>query len=252
MNGIVKPHLLGLLAGLFLAAGLVLSAALVTRAWLKIAESQTINVTGSARKAVQSDLVIWRGSYTADGDTLLAAHRNLRADLAKVEDFLKGRQMTNYLIGSVSIKELQATSELKATQKGESDITQQKTIAYRLTQTVEVRSAEVNRITRLEQDTTSLVEQGVMFTASAPEYIYTRAGETKIEMLAEATKDAHDRAVQIASQSGRALNQLRSARMGVFQITPLHSSLTSSEGVNDTTSLEKTVTAVVTASFSLR
>jgi hypothetical protein len=38
-----------LLAGLFLAAALVLSAMLVTRAWLKIAESQTIVVTGSAR-----------------------------------------------------------------------------------------------------------------------------------------------------------------------------------------------------------
>jgi len=48
-----RPHLLGVLAGLFLAAGLVLAAMLVTRAWLQIAESQTITVTGSARKAVQ-------------------------------------------------------------------------------------------------------------------------------------------------------------------------------------------------------
>jgi hypothetical protein len=35
-----RPHLLGLLADLYLAGGLVGSAMLVTRAWLKIAESQ--------------------------------------------------------------------------------------------------------------------------------------------------------------------------------------------------------------------
>src|SRR6266496_1925003 len=89
MNNRSKPHLLGVLAGLFLAAGLVLSAMLVTRAWLKIAEWETISVTGSARKAVRSDLVIWRGSFTADGDTLLAAQRNLKTDFARVESFVR-------------------------------------------------------------------------------------------------------------------------------------------------------------------
>jgi len=252
MNNAPKPHLLGLLAGLFLAAGLVLSAMLATRGWLKIAESQTISVTGSARKAVRSDLVIWRGNITADGSTLLAAQRNLKADLAKVENFLRAIAMTNYLISRISIKELQATEELKATQKGESDITQQKTIGFRLTQSVEVRSTEVDQITKVDQDSTTLVERGVMFTSSPPEYIYTKAGEAKVAMLAAATKDARDRAEQIVSQGGRALNQLRSARMGVFQITPVYSLQTSWEGVNDTTSLEKMITAVVTASFSMK
>src|SRR6185503_17539784 len=121
MNNLTKPHLLGVFAGMCLAAALLLSAMLVTRAWLKIAESQTINVTGSARKAVRSDLVIWRGTFTAEGDTLMAAQRNLKADLAKVEDFLKVNAMTNYMIGPISIKELQATEELKAAQNGGSD-----------------------------------------------------------------------------------------------------------------------------------
>jgi hypothetical protein len=247
-----KPHLLGVLAGLFLAAALLLSAMLVTRAWLKIAESQTISVTGSARKAVRSDLVIWRGSFSAEGNTLLEAQRNLKADLAKVEEFLKASAMTNSLIGPIAIKELQATEEVKAAQKGGSDITRQKTVGFRLSRSVEVRSDQVEGVTRLDQDSTALVEQGVMLTSAPPEYIYTKAGEAKIEMLAEATKDARGRAEQIASQGGRIIRQLRWARMGVFQITPVFSSQTSSEGVNDTTSLDKTVTAVVSASFSLK
>ena len=71
-------------------------------------------------------------------------------------------------------------------------------------------------------------------------------------MLAEATKDARRRAEQIAGQGGRRVDHLRSARMGVFKITPLHSLQTSWEGLNDTSSLEKTVSAVVTATFAMK
>ena len=43
-----RPHLLGVLAGLFLAAGLVLASLIVARAWQRVAEAQAISVTGSA------------------------------------------------------------------------------------------------------------------------------------------------------------------------------------------------------------
>ncbi|MFA5160529.1 MAG: SIMPL domain-containing protein, partial [Candidatus Omnitrophota bacterium] len=42
-----------------------------------------------------------------------------------------------------------------------------------------------------------------------------------------------------------------SAKMGVFQITPVNSTEISDWGMNDTTSLDKKVTAVVNASFSI-
>jgi hypothetical protein len=71
-------------------------------------------------------------------------------------------------------------------------------------------------------------------------------------LLAEATKDARDRAGQICAQGARTIAQLHSAEMGVFQITPLHAVQTSWEGMNDTSSREKTITAVVTARFVLK
>jgi hypothetical protein len=129
---------------------------------------------------------------------------------------------------------------------------QRKTAGYRLTQTAQINSQDVERILQLDRDSTALVEQGVLFTTAAPEYVYTKAGETKVEMLAEATKDARARAEQIAAQGHRLIAQLRTAKMGVFQITPVYSLQTSWEGINDTTSLEKTVTAVVTATFSMK
>ena len=59
-----RPHLFGMLAGLFMAVSLCFAALVVAGAWTRISESQVINVTGSARKDVRSDLAIWKASFT--------------------------------------------------------------------------------------------------------------------------------------------------------------------------------------------
>ena len=123
-------------------------------------------------------------------------------------------------------------------------------MGYLLTQAVRVESLDVDRLAQI--DTTPLVEQGVIFTTELPEFLYTKVAEEKIEMLADATKDARARADQIAVQGSRSVANLHDAEMGVFQIAPLHSGDTSGEGMNDTSSIEKTITAVVTATFLLK
>ena len=95
------------------------------------------------------------------------------------------------------------------------------------------------------------MENGVAFVPLAPEFIFTKIAEAKLEMLAEATADAKARAEQMANQGGRKIKLLRSAKMGVFQITPPHSTETSWEGINDKTTVEKSITATVSASFLL-
>ncbi|MBI3879380.1 MAG: SIMPL domain-containing protein [Verrucomicrobia bacterium] len=246
MQSLTKPHLFGVIAGLFLAAGLVASAMVATRAWVRIAESQTVTVTGSARRAVTSDLVVWRGSFAVEAKTLLEAQRALKADLAKVEAFLKTAGVTNHGVSTISIQEIRARA------KGDADSNEQRTVGYRLGQSVEVQTEDVAKADKLSTDSASLVEQGVAFTTSPVEYIYTKAGEAKVEMLGEATKDALARAEQIAGTGGRKVDQLRAAKMGVFQITPQHAIKVSWDGENDVSSLDKTITAVVNATFSLK
>jgi hypothetical protein len=113
-----------------------------------------------------------------------------------------------------------------------------------------VESTDIDRLAKL--DPTPLIAGGILFTSTPPEFLYTNAAEEKIEMLAEATKDARERAEQIAEQGGRKIAGLHDAEMGVFQITPLHESDTSGEGESDTSSQDKTITAVVTATFVLK
>ena len=73
------------------------------------------------------------------------------------------------------------------------------------------------------------------------------------KLRSETIADARARAEQIASQGGRTVKELRAARMGVFQITPLYATRGHSnwEGENDISSLEKNIMAVVNATFSM-
>jgi hypothetical protein len=239
-----RPQLFGMLAGLFLAAGLVLSAMLGTSAWVKIKNSQFISVKGSAQKNIESDLAIWSGSFQAEAETLIEAQHKIEANRELVRKFMENSGVKGFTFSPIDIQ------ELKAMQKSADGWVSQRTTGYRLSQSVSVESAEVDRLDKL--DATPLVDQGVIFTVAAPQFIYTRAGETKIEMLAEATKDARSRAEQMAVQGGRGIAQLQGADQGVFQITPLHNDATSWGGENDRTSRRKTITAVVTATFLLK
>jgi len=239
-----RPQLFGMLAGLFLATGLVLSSMLATTTWMKVKNSQFITTKGSTRKNVKSDLIIWQGDFNVEAGTLLDAQRKLKTDLMTVEQFLSSNGVTNFVFKPIGIE------ELKSRMKDANGWTQERTSGYRLTQSVRVESEDVDRITKL--DTTPLVEQGILFTTEPPQFVYTKVAEEKIEMLADATKDARARAEQIAVQGDRSIANLHDAEMGVFQITPLHGTDTSGNGENDTSSLDKTITAVVTATFLLK
>ena len=63
--------------------------------------------------------------------------------------------------------------------------------------------------------------------------------------------NAKKRAESIAKASGNKIGRIRSARMGVFQITPVNSYDVSDWGMNDTSSLEKKVNAVVNVEFAI-
>jgi len=241
MKAILRSPLFGVCAGLALATALVASTYLVSRTWLSISSANVITVTGSARKSVMSDLAVWRGTFSVENPELLEAQRRLKEDRSKVEAFLNARQIEPFVIQPIQISEIRSRGNEQ----------ENRVVAYRLSQTVEIQSDDVDRLNSLGTEAGELVELGVAFVPQAPEFIFTKIAEAKLEMLAEATADAKARAEQMAQQGGRRIKQLRSAKMGVFQITPPHSTETSWEGINDKTTIEKSITATVSASFLL-
>jgi hypothetical protein len=124
-------------------------------------------------------------------------------------------------------------------------------VGYSLSQTVDVKSSEVELIAKIARESTELIKQGILLESNSPKYFYTKLGDLKIEMLGEAAKNARLRADRIASSTGSSIGTIRSARMGVMQITAADSTEVSDYGINDTSSIEKDVTAVVNVKFAV-
>jgi uncharacterized protein len=232
---------------LWIALGTVLAAWIIGASAVHIANMRaTITVTGSAKRQIRSDMVVWRGTYTANAPDIQAAYAALQASAQKVRAYLAGKGIAadSLVFGSITTRTFYAM--------GPRGVETSEVTGYQLAQTVEVRSSDVDRIGTIAREATELINQGVRFESMPPEYLYTKIADLKVAMLAQATQDAKARAEEMAHNSGSRIGRLRSARMGVFQITPAFSTQVSDYGINDTSSLLKDITAVVTVSFEIR
>jgi hypothetical protein len=233
-------------AGFALAVALVLSSIVGAWAYTHTKKSdQTVTVTGSARKRIKSDLVIWRAGVSYQAPQLSEAYKALSDNIPRVKQYLLSKgvaeeQITVSSISSSTLHEKDSDGNESARISG-----------YSLRQELQVRSNDVDKIERIAREATELINQGILLESSAPEYYYTKLADLKIEMLAEAAKDAKVRAQQISSSTGSTIGSVRSARMGVLQITAADSNEVSDSGISDTSSLDKDITAVVNVSFAV-
>ncbi|MGA2052965.1 MAG: SIMPL domain-containing protein, partial [Opitutales bacterium] len=122
---------------------------------------------------------------------------------------------------------------------------------YALSQNVTVTSPDVQRIATLALRATDLIKDGVIMQSGSPEYIFTGLEKLKLDLLAKATQNGYTRARALAENSGSHVGVLTSAEQGVFQITPPYSTETLDDGAYDTTTIEKSVKAVITLEFAV-
>ena len=233
-------------AGFALAVALVLSSIIGAWAYTHSKKSdQTVTVTGSARKRIKSDLVIWRAGVSSQATQLSDAYKSLSDNIPRIKQYLLSKGLTEDQITVSSITS--ATLHDKDSAGNESAAI----TGYSLRQELQVRSTDVDKIERVAREATELINQNILLESGTPEYYYTKIADLKIEMLAEAAKDAKVRAQQISSSTGSTIGSVRSARMGVLQITAADSNEVSDSGMNDTSSLDKDITAVVNVSFAV-
>jgi hypothetical protein len=214
---------------------------------------RTIEVTGSAKKRIVSDLIEWTGAIeTQDPSDRTAAYRTLRAHMDTTQAYLRAQGVGDDQI-FVSSVDVSPMYETEVAGHGEERVERQRFKGYSTRQSITVRSKDVTRVERISREVTQLLEKGVPITSSAPEYHYTRLGELKIEMLAEAAKDARTRAENMVRSAGGAeLGKLRAADMGVINVNAANSTATSWEGNNDTASLEKDIITIIHVTYELR
>ncbi len=238
-NNLLLPALTG---GIFFLIGIII----ITSTWKSNYNSnQTITVTGSATKDIVSDLAILKGTLTTQSATADAAYRQLESERPVLLKFLASKGFPQNKV------ELSAITHYPIYETAANGYQTQNIKGYTYNQQVEVQSNDVNKIKQLSIQVASVIEQGVNFNVNPPEYHYTKLAQLKIDMQAAAAKDAMIRAEKIAKATGRKLGPMRNARMGVLQITPKYSNQVSDYGINDISSIDKEITAVVNASFEI-
>jgi hypothetical protein len=235
-----------IITSIIIALAVIISALIISLTWKSnYASNQTISVTGSAQEDIVSDLAILKGTLTARAPTAKEAYQRLEGQKPLLLSYLNSRGFGK---DEVEFSTINSYAEYEITQSGRPT---QNIKGYVYNQNLQVQSNDVKKIKEISIDISSLIEKGVDFSVQMPEYFYTRLADLKVKIQAEAAKDAMVRAEKIAEATGRSLGPMRSARMGVLQITPRYSNEVSALGMNDLSSIDKEITAVVSASFEI-
>ena len=239
-----SQHLYGLAA---VAVGLLLGLLAVSGSLRDIRRgNDEVAVTGSARRPIRSDFAVWRLAVSVQSPSMADASQELLRGAARVRKFLADEGIADSLI---TTRPVEAFPVPEVTGQGRET---GRILATRVSQTFEVRSPDVDGVTRTSQRAGALIAEGVPVAPQAPEYLYTRLAEVRTALLEDATRDARQRAEAIVRSTGARIGAVREARMGVFQITPRFSTEVSDYGINDVTSIDKDVTAVVRVTFTIR
>jgi hypothetical protein len=205
----------------------------------------SLQVTGSAKRLVTSDVVKWNTGFSRSVgvNALKSGYDQMASDLEKVQAFLKSEGIDEKDI-TVSIIYLNQQYDYS---KSGSYLT-----GYDLRQNIQIQSTDIAKITNLAKNTQKLIEQGVIFSTQSLEYYYSKLPETRVELLADAVKDAQNRAEKIAQSSGQAVGSLKSASVGVVQLMPVNSVEISDYGTYDTSSIEKEMMITVRTTFRMK
>jgi hypothetical protein len=202
----------------------------------------TLSVTGSARVPISANLVRWYVSVAPQARTPAVAARQLRRQVAAVRAFLRDAG-----IPADAISPDVVTTETQVIPLSKK---RRRTI-YVVSQRLEVDTRQMDVVEQAATRVGSLIERGIAVSAGPLQYISTELTKAKLDALQKATEEAHRRAEILVHGLGGKLGRMRSSSQGVYQVTPRDSTEVSDYGINDTSSREKDVNAVVSVTFAV-
>ncbi len=241
-----KRAVSNIIVAIILVIGAIASSMILINGVVEVKSSRTnIIVTGSAKQKITSDMIVWTGSFSTQSNQMQDAYTKLETSRDKVSEYLvkQGIAKEDIVFSSINTNINYVMNDY--------GVYTNIVDSYNLSQTITISSTEIDKITDISRKATELLSEDVAFHSDPPQYFYTKLADLKVSMLAEATADAKKRAEMIAENAGNKLGDLTYADMGVMQITPLYSNEISDYGINDTSSLEKEITAVVHCQFEI-
>jgi len=229
--------------GLILGLSLIISAGIGAFTFYNLRSDNNITTTGSAKKSVVSDQVKWSSSITrtVKASTVKDGYTEMATDLKAVQDFLatNGVPATAIDVSPVFMNEVYEQNP--GPEK-----------SYNLVQNITVQSDDVQKISDLAKNVSSLTGNGMLFATNSLEFYYSKLPDVRVELLASAVADAKARAEQLAIAGGKKIGALKSASSGVVQVTAPNSVDVSDYGTYDTSSINKEVMVTVKGTFEIK
>ena len=213
--------------------------------------THVITATGSASVDFESDIIIWRGSFSRTAWTSQEAYAAIKNDAELVKTYLTGNGITEDEIVFDSV-DIRRTYHDNYDDNG--NYIGSEADGYELTQSVTVSSSNLDTVEKISRDISSLLDKGVELTSGSPEYYYSDLDALKLDLIDKASINAKDRIDIIAKNTGADLGKLKNSNLGVFQITAKNSGTSSYsyDGAFDTDSRYKTASITVKLEYDLK
>lgn len=234
--------------GTLLALGFIISALILAYSAKQVANSrESITVKGTAEKAVKADKALWSISITAYAASVSDALPQLQQSVAQA----KSQLIASKIISASQLQQYDWTSEpvyQRDEQHGESRI-----VGYTLTQRLGAVFNDVSIPGKLNNLVNQMIVNGMTVERNDTQYLVSNIEGIKLSLIAAATKNAHDRALEFAKSGDVTVGNMRSASQGVFQINaPLSTGSDEYGGEYNTSTIDKMARVVVTVNYGIQ
>ena len=207
---------------------IIFSAAIIGAVWIgghylnkARGHAKTVSVVGMAERDFESDLIVWRMSFDVLNMDMKSGYNEIKNVNKTVRDYLVSKGVSE---NEIDFQAITCDKETEYHYNTETHQSYYTFAGYRLTQVVKVESNDVDKVEKISREIAELLDKGIQMNTNNLSYYYTKLSDLKIEMLAEATENARNRAETIAKSAKARLGSLQTANMGVFQITAPNSS----------------------------
>jgi len=240
-DGLGRAHLL---AAAILGFSIALAGFFVGHAYYEAqTHVNTVIVKGLSEKNVKADLAIWEMKYVVTGNDVVKAQKEITSQTEVIKSFLKdnGFDETEITVGRLETNDLNANPYRGSYENN---------LRFILNQTITVKSKNVEKVALTLNKSGDLVAKGIIFNSdygSPVSYLFTKLNEIKPKMLADATKNAKEAALQFAKSSDSKVGKIKHANQGVFSILPSEQTASATE----TTQIDKKVRVVSTIEYWL-
>ena len=233
--------------GAFLALGLIVAALIIGQSAKQVASSkESITVKGTAEKSVKADKALWSVTVSTSASSVAQALPELQRQVAHIRKELTSAD----LLPADQLQQYDWTTEpmYQRSEGNESQI-----VGYRLSQRLGAVLNNVNMPTKLNNRVNQLIIEGANLEHNETQYLVSNIEGIKLSLIAAATKNAHDRALEFAKSGDVTVGTMRSASQGVFQIsTPLSTGSDEYGGEYNTSTIDKTARVVVTVNYGIQ